>query len=108
MVEECLLKMTLVSKMEIDAAMELHKRDKRSRHGQKLLARTVTELVHGAEMAMSAEKVSDVLFGGLPLSDLSKADRELLKLETILLNLDDTRGTGGIFRDRFKITQLNF
>lgn len=75
MVHECLLKMTLLSKAEIDAAMEMHKRDKKERHGQKLLAREVGRLVHGDKQTNSAEKVSDTLFGGASLAELSETER---------------------------------
>ncbi len=68
--EEYLLKMTLLSKEEIGMALELHKRDPKERHGQKLLAREVTTLVHGEEASTAAEKVSDVLFGDAELSSL--------------------------------------
>ena len=68
--EEYLLKMTLLSKEEIGMAMELHKRDPKERHGQKLLARETTALVHGAEESAAAEKVSDVLFGDAAVTSL--------------------------------------
>lgn len=77
--EEFLLKMTMLSKMEISAALELHKRDKRERHGQQLLAREVTTLVHGAEETTKAEKVSGVLFGESGLSELSSDESEILR-----------------------------
>ena len=78
MVQECLLKMTLLTKQEIDAVMEMHRRDKAERHAQKLLARSTTTLVHGEDAAGHVEKVSDVLFGGASLSDLSDPEREAL------------------------------
>src|SRR3989344_3242680 len=68
--EEYLLKMTMLSKEEIGMAIELHKRDPKERHGQKLLARETTALVHGAEASMAAEKVSDVLFGDAAVASL--------------------------------------
>lgn len=75
-VEEYLLKMTMLSRAEIDAALELHKRDKKERHGQKLLARQVTVLVHGEEAEARAEQVSQVLFGeaGIDTIDAQAAD----------------------------------
>ena len=79
MVQECLLKMTMLSTMEIGAALEMHKRNPAERHGQRLLARAVTELVHGKEAAETAEVVSSVLFGGAPLSELTPAQRNQLK-----------------------------
>ncbi|HEY4516507.1 MAG TPA: tyrosine--tRNA ligase [Candidatus Paceibacterota bacterium] len=79
MAGECLLKMTLLSKAEIDAALEMHRRDKKERHGQKLLAREVTTLVHGEDATKTAESVSDALFGSAPLSELSDDAREQLR-----------------------------
>ena len=79
MAEECLLKMTLLSKAEIDAVMEMHKRDKGERHPQRLLARTVTTLVHGEAAAETAEAVSNVLFGAASVGDLSTIQQAQLK-----------------------------
>lgn len=77
--EEFLLKMTMLSPMEIQAALELHARDKKERHAQKLLAREVTTLVHGEAEAAKAEHVSLVLFGEAPLGSLDASMRETLK-----------------------------
>lgn len=79
MLEEFLLKMTLLTKAEIGAALELHKRDKKERHGQKLLARQVTTLVHGEEEAVKAEQASQVLFGEAALASLDQGTIEVLK-----------------------------
>ena len=79
MAEECLLKMTLLSQVEIDAVMEMHRRDKGERHAQRLLARTVTTLVHGDAAAEAAEAVSNVLFGGAPIGELNSVQIEQLK-----------------------------
>lgn len=75
--KEYLLKMTMLSKTEIDAALELHKRDHRERHGQHILAREVTKLVHGEEETAKAEQVSDVLFGD---GSIQKLDRNALEI----------------------------
>ncbi|MCR4325774.1 MAG: tyrosine--tRNA ligase [Patescibacteria group bacterium] len=71
-VEEYLFKMTMLSAAEISAVMELHKRDKKERHAQKLLAREVTNLVHGEDETMRAESVSQVLFGEMDLTALDE------------------------------------
>jgi tyrosyl-tRNA synthetase len=52
----------MLSKNEIDAALELHKRDPKERHGQQILAREVTKLVHGEEEVTRAERISRTLF----------------------------------------------
>ena len=77
--EEYLLKLTMLPKTEVDMAMGLHKRNPKERHGQQLLAREVTTLVHGEEEATKAEGVSQVLFGEAGLDTLSPEARELLK-----------------------------
>ena len=79
MAEECLLKMTLLSRAEIDAVMMMHKRDKGERHAQRLLARAVTTLVHGEGAAETTETVSNVLFGGAFIADLTKEQQMQLK-----------------------------
>ena len=78
-VEEYLLKMTMLSGAEIAAALELHKRDKKERHAQKILAREVTTLVHGADKVVQAEAVSLVLFGESGLTDLDQGALEMLR-----------------------------
>ena len=77
--EEYLLKMTLLSKMEIAAALELHRRDPKERHAQQILALEVTSLVHGAEQAASSEKVSQVLFGVGGIAGLSQEESAMLR-----------------------------
>lgn len=77
--EEYLLKMTMLSRAEIDAALELHKRDKKERHGQRLLARETTALVHGAESAGKVEQVSLVLFGEGSVESLDPEMLDILK-----------------------------
>ena len=81
MVKECLFKMTLAPKAEIDAVMHMHKRKKSERHPQKMLARLVTALVHGEDAARDVEAISETLFGGAPLASLSPEAREVLKKE---------------------------
>jgi len=77
--KEYLLKMTTLSKEEIDAALELHKRDKKERHGQQILAREATALVHGEEECAKAERVSQVLFGDGSLESLDADALNMLK-----------------------------
>ncbi len=81
-VKECLLKMTLSPKAEIDAVMHMHRRKKGDRHPQKFLARSVTTLVHGEEAARNAEAVSEALFGVVALSDLSEEAHKVLRKES--------------------------
>lgn len=59
-VEEFLLKMTLVSKAEIDAVMEEQKQNPAGRAAQKRLAYEVTTLVHGEAEATKAQNFENV------------------------------------------------
>ncbi len=77
-IEEYLLKMTTLSKEEIDAALTEHKQNPGARSGQLLLAHKVTSLVHGEKEAMKAEKVSAVLFGQGGLTPLSSDEVKTL------------------------------
>jgi tyrosyl-tRNA synthetase len=79
MVETYLKFYTFMSVREIEALVELHRRNPGRREAQKMLAYLVTEIVHGEAAASSAESVSEVLFGGKSISELSdKARAELL------------------------------
>jgi len=69
-VEDYLLKMTMLSRVEIGAALELSRRDKKERQAQQILAREVTTLVHGEQAANTAKTVSEILFGERGISDL--------------------------------------
>ncbi len=66
---------TFVPLNEIAAMVEMHSRNPERRQGQRLLARSVTELVHGKEEAQRAEKFTDVLFGASGYSSLSKTEQ---------------------------------
>jgi tyrosyl-tRNA synthetase len=67
-VEEYLLKMTLVSKTEIDVVMSEQKQNPATRAAQKKLAWEVTALVHGTAEADKSRQASEALFSG----DLSR------------------------------------
>ncbi len=70
--EELLLKLTLLSKDEIALALQMHERNPAARHGQQLLARQVTTIVHGAEEASRSERISQLLFGDGALSEINE------------------------------------
>ena len=70
---------TLLDEVEIEAALELQRRDPAERHAQRLLAREVTALVHGESATNVAERVSLALFGDGNLAELDKASIEALR-----------------------------
>ena len=77
-IEELLLKLTLLSRSEIDAALEMHKRNPGARHAQEILARAVTTLVHGADAVDMAAKISQALFGDSGTTDMSEEEAKTL------------------------------
>lgn len=79
--EELLLKLTLLPREEIDAALEMHRRNPGARHAQGLFARSVTTIVHGSDTADTAEKVTAVLFGDSSIETLSDAERDTIRKE---------------------------
>ena len=72
---------TLLSKEELDALSERHAANPGDREAQKTLAREVTMLVHGKERTESVMRVTDVLFGGVPVSSLRDEDVSALAAE---------------------------
>jgi len=69
---------TFMSVAEINALVEMHQRNPGKREAQKMLAKQVTEIVHGADAAMRSIAVSEALFGERPLSDLSREERAII------------------------------
>ena len=63
---------TFLPLAEINALMELHRRNPGERQAQETLARLVTEIVHGPAATAQAAATSDALFGDTPFSDLSR------------------------------------
>jgi len=78
MVEELLFKMTLLSKTDIDNVLQ--NTNPGDRLGQRTLAENVTSIVHGAEAAHAAARISSVLFGS-GIAELSQEEIDLLKKE---------------------------
>lgn len=72
---------TLLSKEELEALDMRHKQNPSAREAQKVLAREVTTLVHGADRAQAAMHVTDVLFGAKKISELDAADLDMLAHE---------------------------
>jgi tyrosyl-tRNA synthetase len=65
-VDRFLRQLTLLPIDEIEAAVADHEREPHRRAGQRALARSFTELVHGAAAADAAAAASELLFGGEP------------------------------------------
>jgi tyrosyl-tRNA synthetase len=65
-VERYLLQFTLLPVDEVAAVVAEHHKAPERRTAQRLLARLLTELVHGPEAGKQAEAAADVLFGGDP------------------------------------------
>lgn len=63
---------TFLPLAEIDALMELHKRNPGERQAQETLARLVTEIVHGPAATAQAAAATDALFGDTPFHELSR------------------------------------
>src|SRR3989338_3272811 len=72
-IEKYLKVYTFLPLAEIDALLELHRRNPGERQAQETLARLVTEIVHGPAATAQAAATSDALFGDTPFSDLSRA-----------------------------------
>ena len=69
---------TLVTPDELNDILAKHAENPGARYGQRTLARMVTEVVHGADAANSAEKITGILFGEGQISDLSADELNLL------------------------------
>lgn len=72
---------TLLSQEEVTELERAVRENPRERQAQKTLAKAVTTIVHGAERAEAAEKVTAVLFGGAQVTDLDDTALELLAQE---------------------------
>ena len=67
-VERQLLQFTLLSVEEIEELMVAHRELPEGRRAQRVLASTMTALVHGEDAARAADAAAEVLFGGDPTS----------------------------------------
>lgn len=71
-IEKYLQVYTFLPLGEIQALMELHRRNPGERQAQETLARLVTETVHGPAATAQAAAASDALFGDTPFHELSR------------------------------------
>ncbi len=94
-VEQYLKFFTFMPVMEIEALCELHRRNPGRRDAQKMLARLVTELVHGKDAAMRSIAVSEALYGERELGTLSAEERSMIFAEAPSLRLTHAELTAG-------------
>lgn len=72
---------TMLDRETIEAIAENHAVNPGARSAQKVLAREVTDIVHGVGRRESVERVTEVLFGGGAFSDLTDDDIDVLARE---------------------------
>ena len=72
---------TTLDRESIEAIAENHAVNPSARSAQKVLAREVTDIVHGANRRESVERVTEVLFGGGDFRQLSDDDLDALAQE---------------------------
>ncbi len=72
---------TEIQKDEFDQLMAEFSQDRSQRAAQKYLAYEATRLVHGQDVADSIKRISEVLFSGRVVSDLTDQDFTALSLE---------------------------
>ncbi len=72
---------TTLDRESIEAIAENHAVNPGARSAQKVLAREVTDIVHGANRRESVERVTEVLFGGGDFRQLSDDDLDALAQE---------------------------
>lgn len=72
---------TMLDRETIEAIAENHAVNPGARSAQKVLAREVTDIVHGVGRRESVERVTEVLFGGGVFSDLTDDDIDVLARE---------------------------
>ncbi|HEV7121529.1 MAG TPA: tyrosine--tRNA ligase, partial [Candidatus Paceibacterota bacterium] len=94
-VEQYLKFFTFMPVLEIEALCELHRRNPGRRDAQRMLARLVTELVHGKDAAMRSIAVSEALFGERELGTLSAEERAMVLAEAPSLKITSAELMGG-------------
>jgi tyrosyl-tRNA synthetase len=77
---------TTLDKPTIEAIAENHAVNPGARSAQKVLAREVTDIVHGAKRREAVERVTEVLFGGGDFASLSDEEVAMLAREIPQVN----------------------
>ena len=78
---------TMLDRDTIEAIAENHAVNPGARSAQKVLAREVTDIVHGVNRRESVERVTEVLFGGGDFRQLSDDDLDALAKEIPRVNV---------------------
>ncbi len=81
---------TLLDKVAIEEMAEQVASNPGARQAQRTLAHEATVIVHGEARTASVEKVTDVLFGGTPVSELSGDELGMLAAEIPVANVGET------------------
>lgn len=101
---------TLYTKDEIEALQQEALAHPGARIGQKALARGVTEVVHGRERTDSVERVTEVLFGGVKVDELSDTELVMLAAEVptfaASINVLDALVEAGIAKSKGEARRL--
>ena len=94
-VEQYLKFFTFMPVLEIEALCELHRRNPGRRDAQRMLARLVTELVHGKDAAMRSIAVSEALYGEREIGTLSAEERAMVLAEAPSLRISSAELSAG-------------
>lgn len=94
--EKYLKMYTFLPVADIDALMEKHRATPQEREAQEVLARLVTEIVHGPANTAEAAAATDALFGGRDLASLSREEKETVLREAPSLRLSSKELTAGV------------
>lgn len=81
---------TTLDQPTIEAVAENHAINPGARSAQKVLAREVTDIVHGEKRREAVERVTEVLFGGADVASLSDEDMRVLAQEIPTVTADSS------------------
>ena len=81
---------TTLDQPTIEAVAENHAINPGARSAQKVLAREVTDIVHGEKRREAVERVTEVLFGGADVASLNDEDMRVLAQEIPTVTADSS------------------
>ncbi len=94
-IENYLKVYTTLPLADIDVLMEEHKKSPQARLAQEMLARLVTEAVHGPAAVAEAGAATEALFGKRPFAELSTQERAVAFAEAPSLNVSHVMANDG-------------